>query len=88
MIEHDDRTTLNDGGQQEILDEWDRTDIGFAQRVTDLTSGGSGALNGPYDLTLSTVSSNHNANSITSEHAARRIAPGHRGIVNPKGDVW
>jgi hypothetical protein len=54
---------LQDAALEAILTEWDRTDIGFTQRVTDLTSGGG--LNGSCVLTLSTVNSNGKVNTIT-----------------------
>jgi hypothetical protein len=44
--------------------EWDRTDIGFTQRVSDLTSGGG--LNGSYVLTASTITEDAQANTLTS----------------------
>jgi hypothetical protein len=55
---------LQDAALEAILTEWDRTDISFTQRETDLTSGGG--LNGSDVLTLSTVSSNGKANTITA----------------------
>jgi len=38
-----------------ILAEWGRTDAGYTTRISHLTSGGVGTLNGPYLLTASTV---------------------------------
>ncbi len=55
---------LNDVALEAILAEWDRTDIGFTQRVSDLTSGGG--LNGSYVLTASTVTEDAQANTVTS----------------------
>jgi len=38
-----------------ILAEWDRTDIGYADKVAHLTGAASGGLNAPYLLTASTL---------------------------------
>ncbi len=55
---------LQDAALEAILTEWDRTDLGFAARAAHLTSGGG--LNGSNVLTLSTVSNNGKADTITS----------------------
>jgi hypothetical protein len=55
---------LQDAALEAILDEWDRTDLGFYARVADLEYGTG--LNGSDVLTLATVKSNDTANTITS----------------------
>ena len=55
---------LQDAALEAILDEWDRTDLNFSQRVADLENGTG--RNGSDVLTLATVRSNDRANSITS----------------------
>ncbi len=55
---------LNDAALEAIVAEWDRTDIGFTQRVLDLTSGGG--LNGSYVLTASTITEDAQANTLAS----------------------
>ncbi len=56
---------LTDAALESILDEWDRTDLGFTQRMQHLTSGGG--LNGSNILASGTVSGTGKADTITSE---------------------
>ena len=78
---------LTDAVLESILDEWDRTDIGFAQRMQYLTSGGG--LNGSNILTSGTVSGTGKADTITSEAGQAWIfASKYDKIVSQKaGDV-
>jgi hypothetical protein len=62
---------LNDVATEAILAEWDRTDLNFDQRISNLIDGGSSSLNGSYDLTPSTVRSNELSNTITSNSAGQ-----------------
>jgi hypothetical protein len=50
-----------------LLTEWDRTDIGYQQKVTDLLGPTSvaGSKNNGYFLNATTVSSNHKSNKLT-----------------------
>jgi hypothetical protein len=60
---------LNDVALEAILTEWDRTDLDFEQRLTDLLDGGPGSDNGSYDINLETFVSNGHSNTITSNAA-------------------
>jgi hypothetical protein len=53
---------LQDAALQSILDEWDRTDLSFGQRMAHLQSGGG--LNGSNVLTLTTVGANSKVDTI------------------------
>jgi hypothetical protein len=53
---------LQDAALESILDEWDRTDLTFAQRAAHLQSGGG--LNGSNVLTLATVNGNGKVDTI------------------------
>ena len=78
---------MTDAALESILDEWDRTDIGFTQRMQHLTSGGG--LNGSDILVSWTVSGNAKADTITSEAGQAWIfASKYDKIVSQKsGDV-
>jgi len=78
---------LNDAALEAILAEWDRSDFGFTQRVSDLTAGGG--LNGSYVLAASTVTEDSQANTLTSNTGQTWfIAHARDNEVNKKaGDI-
>jgi hypothetical protein len=68
----------NDAALEEILEEWDRTDVEFNQGLSDLIDVGASSDNGSYDLTSSSVMSNDQSKTITSKVVDLRQALGPR----------
>jgi hypothetical protein len=51
------------------LQEWNRTDITYTQKVADLQTGGTGTLNGAFTLTASTVQNDGKSDELRGGNA-------------------
>jgi phospholipase C len=84
-------TTLFDANiaaLKSLLNEWTRTDVTYSTKVADITTGGTGARNGPYLLNTSTVFYNGNPDVLDGAagggnlYFARLYGPGRAKINN------